>query len=41
MGKNIAIEDIFYCVLLEVYGDIIIDLYVPIKKSGETKNDYS
>jgi hypothetical protein len=41
MEENIAIEDTFYCVLLEVYGDIIIDLYVPIKKSGETKNDYS
>lgn len=32
--NDIAIEDKFYVVLIEVYGDIIIDLYVPIK-SGE------
>ncbi|WP_249872494.1 hypothetical protein [Oceanobacillus saliphilus] len=28
---NIPIEDTFYCVLLEVYGDFIIDLYIPIQ----------
>lgn len=27
----IPLEDTFYCVLLEVYGEFIIDLYVPIK----------
>ncbi|WP_371069051.1 hypothetical protein [Sediminibacillus sp. JSM 1682029] len=29
--KNIGITDTFYCVLLEVYGDIIIDLFVPVE----------
>ncbi|KQU63701.1 hypothetical protein FZC83_10020 [Rossellomorea marisflavi] len=27
--NGIPLTDQFYCVLLEVYGDIIIDLYVP------------
>lgn len=34
---NIDIADNYYCVLLEVYDEIIIDLYVPIK--GESEND--
>lgn len=29
--KEIALEDTFYCVLLKVFDDIIIDLYVPIR----------
>lgn len=33
--KKITITDTFYCVLLEVYGEYIIDLYVPIEKRGE------
>ncbi|WP_416151671.1 hypothetical protein ACM26V_12140 [Salipaludibacillus sp. HK11] len=33
--QNITIDDIFYCVLLEVYGDIIIDLYIPIRNRGD------
>ncbi|WP_366249419.1 DUF5085 family protein [Terribacillus aidingensis] len=30
--KGIELEDSFYCFLLEVYEDIIIDVYVPIKR---------
>jgi len=34
--QDIPLEDTFYCVLLEVYGDYIIDLHVPVKdRSGE------
>ncbi|GAE32070.1 hypothetical protein [Halalkalibacter hemicellulosilyticus] len=33
--QGILLEDTFYCVLLEVYGDMIIDLYVPIQGRGE------
>lgn len=33
--QNIPIEDTYYVVLLEVYGDIIIDLYVPIQERGD------
>jgi hypothetical protein len=28
---TIELDDTYYCVLLEVYGDYMIDLYVPIK----------
>ncbi|PAE16576.1 hypothetical protein CHH91_07900 [Virgibacillus sp. 7505] len=31
-SKGIELEDIYYCFLLEVYEDIIIDVYVPIKR---------
>lgn len=30
--EGIELEDTFYCFLLEVYEDIIIDVYVPIKR---------
>ena|SRR5690625_1328083 len=30
-SQDIVLEDTFYCVLLEVYGEYIIDLYVPMK----------
>ena len=33
--ENIQIEDTYFVVLLEVYGDIIIDLYVPIQERGD------
>ncbi|MDE5415235.1 hypothetical protein [Alkalihalobacterium chitinilyticum] len=33
--QGILLEETFYCVLLEVYGDIIIDLYVPIQRRGD------
>ncbi|OIK13882.1 DUF5085 family protein [Bacillus sp. MUM 13] len=29
--NNIQLEDTYYCVLLDVYGEYMIDLYVPIK----------
>ena len=32
---NISLENTFYCVLLEVYDEYIIDLYVPVKKRGD------
>ncbi|WP_079709018.1 hypothetical protein [Paraliobacillus ryukyuensis] len=32
---SITLKDTFYCVLLEVYGDIIIDLYIPIQDEGD------
>src|SRR5699024_163162 len=35
--NNIELEETFYCVLIEVYNDLIIDLYVPIKQRGEQK----
>ncbi|WP_163581067.1 DUF5085 family protein [Gracilibacillus saliphilus] len=33
--NDIAITDTFYCVLLEVFDDYMIDLYVPLKDQGE------
>lgn len=30
-GQNLPTEDSFICVLLEVYGEYMIDLYVPLK----------
>ncbi len=30
----IELEDTYYCVLLEVYGEYIVDLYVPFKGTG-------
>lgn len=33
--QKISLENKFYCVLLNVYGDYIIDLYVPVIKAGE------
>lgn len=32
--NKIALEDTYYCILLEVYGNYIVDLYVPIKERG-------
>lgn len=34
-SNQIEIEDTYYCVLLEVYGEYMIDLYVPLKKQGD------
>lgn len=31
---KIELDDTFYCVLLDVYDELIIDLYVPIKEWG-------
>ena len=33
--NGIELEEAFYCVLLEVYGEYIIDLYVPIKNRSD------
>jgi len=33
--QNIPIGETFYCVLLEAYGEYIIDLYVPVERRGE------
>lgn len=33
--NNIPIMDTYYVLLLEVYGEYIIDLYVPLKKRGD------
>ncbi|RKJ68625.1 biotin carboxylase, partial [Butyricicoccus sp. 1XD8-22] len=34
-AQNLPTEDSFICVLLEVYGEYMIDLYVPLKdRSG-------
>lgn len=33
-SNSIMIENTYYCVLLDVYGEYIIDLYVPIKEAG-------
>lgn len=35
--RALAIEDTFICVLLEVYGEYMIDLYVPIKERSEVR----
>jgi len=32
ISAGIELEDTYYCFLLEVYEDIIIDVYVPIKR---------
>lgn len=34
-AKGITLAETYYCVLLEVYGDYIIDLYVPVIGQGE------
>ncbi|MGF2614301.1 hypothetical protein FZC84_19350 [Rossellomorea vietnamensis] len=34
--NGVDVEDTFYCVLLEVYDDIILDLYVPVAGSGDS-----
>lgn len=38
-GEKKVLEDTYYVVLLEVYGDIIIDMYVPIQERSD-ENDY-
>ncbi|MFD1067902.1 DUF5085 family protein [Oceanobacillus locisalsi] len=35
--NHILLEDTFYCILLEVFDDYIIDLYVPIKDRSDLK----
>ncbi|WP_147536195.1 hypothetical protein [Bacillus marasmi] len=35
VAHSIEIAETFYCVLLDVYGEMIIDLYVPIKEWRE------
>ncbi|MBS2967606.1 DUF5085 family protein [Metabacillus sp. KIGAM252] len=32
--NEIQLTETYYCVLLEVYGEYMIDLYVPIKEEG-------
>lgn len=34
-AHQMELEDTFYCVLLDVYDELIIDLYVPIKEGIE------
>lgn len=34
-ARGIKLDDTYYCVLLEVYGDYIIDLYVPVVGQGD------
>lgn len=34
---KIELEDTYYCLLLEVYDEYIIDLYVPMKMRGDTE----
>lgn len=34
-AHQIELDDKYYCVLLDVYGEYIIDLYVPIKRQGD------
>lgn len=34
-AHQIELDDTYYCVLLDVYGEYIIDLYVPIKRQGD------
>lgn len=34
-ARGIKLAEIYYCVLLEVYGDYIIDLYVPVVGQGD------
>ncbi len=33
--NKIELESTYYCILLEVYGDYIVDLYVPMKERGD------
>lgn len=33
--NKMEIEDYFYCVLLNVYGEYIVDLYAPLKSQGD------
>lgn len=33
--NNMEIENYFYCVLLNVYGEYIVDLYAPLKSQGD------
>ncbi|NBJ70445.1 MULTISPECIES: hypothetical protein [Clostridia] len=33
---DVPLEDTFYCVLLEVYDEVIIDLYIPLNNRGES-----
>ncbi|WP_042221351.1 DUF5085 family protein [Oceanobacillus manasiensis] len=33
--NKIQLNETFYCVLLEVYGDIVIDLYIPVRNRGD------
>ncbi|MEK4523007.1 DUF5085 family protein [Psychrobacillus sp. FSL W7-1493] len=33
--NNLEIEDYFYCILLNVYGEYIVDLYAPLKSQGD------
>ncbi|WP_205963999.1 DUF5085 family protein [Psychrobacillus sp. BL-248-WT-3] len=35
--NDIELEDNYYCVLLDVYGEFIIDLYVPVIGQGAEK----
>ena len=34
-SNHLEVEDTYYCVLLEVYGEYMIDLYVPLKEQGD------
>ncbi|MFJ7970338.1 DUF5085 family protein [Psychrobacillus sp. NPDC096389] len=34
-ARGIKLAETYYCVLLEVYGDYIIDLYVPVVGQGD------
>ncbi|RIW29376.1 hypothetical protein D3H55_19125 [Bacillus salacetis] len=34
--NGVDVEDSFYCVLLEVYDDIMLDLYVPVAGTGDS-----
>lgn len=35
IANQIELDETYYCVLLEVYGEYIIDLYVPVKGLGD------
>lgn len=37
LENEMELEDNYYCVLLDVYGEYIIDLYVPVKGQGDEK----
>ncbi|MDM5333146.1 biotin carboxylase [Ureibacillus composti] len=36
-AQNLPTDDSFVCVLLEVYGEYMIDLYVPLKERSEVR----
>lgn len=36
-AEKLTVEDSYICVLLEVYGEYIIDLYVPLKEWSEVQ----